>query len=419
MKKYSLVILTVLLHWSSRAQQPLTIGDKMPDWTFKPLVNGTQPLRLSQLKGKAVMICFWSSTCGGSLDMLPKAKELEQQFAGSFKSIFVVDDKDPSKPVALLQKRKTLKDLGITLMQRDTVLLKHFPHSGGPFVALMAPDGHIRAITSGTEVTGQRIAQLLKGEPLNVPLVTPHLRREEFTTLIEGNLLSRAATTYSSVLTGYIEKLGAGLQQRSIGSNRFQLLVANASLFDLYTTAYTSEISRPALSLRKRLVLNVKDKEPFQPHATDFNPADYFTYELVMPVVAGKKMERVLKEQMRQELDRYFNLHSAVERREVPCLLLKPKETTPREKESEERYTQAWNDHYELHKATPYAIANQLNQCWDKEMITCDESDTRVYSINLEKKYGTLEELKTDMNRKGFELVPFEKEFPFLVISDR
>jgi len=58
MKIYPILILLMAIQVSTLAQQPLIVGDPMPDWQFKALVNETTDVHLGKYNSKALLIDF-------------------------------------------------------------------------------------------------------------------------------------------------------------------------------------------------------------------------------------------------------------------------------------------------------------------------------------------------------------------------
>jgi len=66
--------------------KPLKIGDKVPDIEFKLVdskTGGISKGKLSDYKGKLVIIDFWASWCYSCLHKFPKMDELQKKYSNA------------------------------------------------------------------------------------------------------------------------------------------------------------------------------------------------------------------------------------------------------------------------------------------------------------------------------------------------
>lgn len=403
MKKQTVLYL-LLIPFYTLAQTPLTTGDRLPDWNFSPLLNAPSNTRLSYLEGKAVIVCFWSSTCGSSLTLMARAHKWEEQFGQQLKVIFVVDDKDPTAPAKALAARPTLKALKVPLMKRDTALLRLFPHTGGPHIILIGSDRKIKAITTMNQVTEEVVKALVQEKELNLPVRKPTLGREEQTSLVMDGLVESQNLMFNTVITGVNEALPAGLSWSKLDKGRHRLLLSNLTLPQLYLTAYESEISGLPFQKQKQVLFE----------AEQANPAERYCYEHLMPsALRNKSMAR-----LRIDLDQYFNLKSEVEKRQTECWLLEPIAGKARNADTGPSYSQIWPDSIEMKNVTLVAIASALNRTFAGKFFRVEGDSSSRYSVNLKTVYQTEEEVGEDLAKRGFRLVPVRREIDFLVIQD-
>ena len=84
----------MLLPILSGAQSPpikaLTIGDTVPDITITNVYNyPASTIHLSDLKGKLVILDFWSTWCGACIEAFPKMEKLQKEFGDQLQVILV------------------------------------------------------------------------------------------------------------------------------------------------------------------------------------------------------------------------------------------------------------------------------------------------------------------------------------------
>ena len=104
MKYLQLAILFIFLHilFSSKViaqsvepkadtfYQSLKVGDKVPDITFTNLINfHDKTARLSDFKGKLLILDFWNSKCSPCIASWPKLLELQKEYHEEIQIVLV------------------------------------------------------------------------------------------------------------------------------------------------------------------------------------------------------------------------------------------------------------------------------------------------------------------------------------------
>jgi hypothetical protein len=416
--KYILLLLFFPLY--SHAQKPLSIGDKMPDWKFTPFINGKESIQLSSYKGKPLMIAFWISSCGGCLNMLGKTDGLRKKFKDDFSFIFISDDKDPAQPISLMSRRTDLKNLQIPVMKSDSAFFNLFPHNGDPHVILVGKDGFIKAVTGSQYITENVISDLIAGKEIKLPLQKPSLTYEEENSLFGDGFLNDSVLLYNSVLTGYIDNLSAGFKSKVLPGNRLRLSVDNITLPDLYATAYSNRLPLSPGDPLKTLIINAKDKKELDVSIDDpLERKQKYCYELIVPR-GNNKTNAFALDYMKTDLDRYFNITTAIEKRLVTCYGLIPKNASKTSlKDKHDQYIQTWPGNIDLHNQLLSGIIGQIDYLCRDAIFIMDNNAVDRYTLTLKDKYDSLEELKNDLKTAGFELVPVQKELEFLILNEK
>ena len=75
------------------AQAQVKVGDKAPDFAMASINGDT--IRLSQFKGKSVLIDFWASWCGPCMMLAPTVAQIAEEYAGRIKVCKVNVDEEP------------------------------------------------------------------------------------------------------------------------------------------------------------------------------------------------------------------------------------------------------------------------------------------------------------------------------------
>ena len=116
-----------------------------PDFTLKSQKNGN--LKLSELRGKVVLINFWASWCGPCRQEMPVLDELYRHYRSLDFTILGVNVEQNSDDAKSL-----LKDVPVTfpiLFDTENKISKLYDVKGMPSTILVDRDGNIRYVHMG------------------------------------------------------------------------------------------------------------------------------------------------------------------------------------------------------------------------------------------------------------------------------
>jgi len=119
--------------------------DAAPDFTLKSQKNGN--LKLSELRGKVVLINFWASWCGPCRQEMPVLDELYRHYRSLDFTILGVNVEQNSDDAKSL-----LKDVPVTfpiLFDTENKISKLYDVKGMPSTVLVDRDGNIRYVHMG------------------------------------------------------------------------------------------------------------------------------------------------------------------------------------------------------------------------------------------------------------------------------
>ncbi|MGH2566066.1 MAG: TlpA family protein disulfide reductase, partial [Ginsengibacter sp.] len=156
-------ITAILLPLLSRCQQPLTIGDTVPNVPPFAVINYSKPVAsLSSIKGKLVLLDFMNTYCSSCIEALPAFDSLQHRYAGRVQ-VFMVTNERRERAAHFMKTNPVAKTISLPFIVADSVLKKLFPHA---FVSheVWIYDGVVKAITAADYVTDENIRTILSGK---------------------------------------------------------------------------------------------------------------------------------------------------------------------------------------------------------------------------------------------------------------
>jgi len=135
------------------AQAPATIGSTLPDLGPAPSLDGavtwlnSPPLTMAQLKGKVVVVDFWTYSCINCLRSLPYVKAWAQAYADQGLVVIGVHTPEFAFEKVPANVAKAVKDLGVTYpvaVDSNWTIWKAFKNNYWPAHYFIDANGHIR-----------------------------------------------------------------------------------------------------------------------------------------------------------------------------------------------------------------------------------------------------------------------------------
>lgn len=144
------------------------VGDILPNTiAFKNVINyKSNSIRLSDLRGKLVILDFWSTYCTSCIQAFPHLDSLQQKYAGQVQILLVIREAGEyiteNKIKAFIAGFKKDHSLGIPIaITSNDSTRQLFPHTGIPHYVWIDPYGRILAKTMSLFVTENYIETAL------------------------------------------------------------------------------------------------------------------------------------------------------------------------------------------------------------------------------------------------------------------
>ena len=136
------------------------IGKAAPDFELKKL-DGTL-VKLSDLKGRIVVLDFWATWCGPCVASLPKITELGQEYKGAEVDVITVNIEQTSAEVRALLDR--LKISPVVVLDSDGAVARAYQAQAIPQTVIIDRDGNLKqVIVGGGGTTEAKIRDSLDG----------------------------------------------------------------------------------------------------------------------------------------------------------------------------------------------------------------------------------------------------------------
>jgi thiol-disulfide isomerase/thioredoxin len=426
MKRKICLLALLCLFGSAVAQNKnsgLVIGDRVPDVVLTGVINhSSDQIRLSEFKGKLLILDFWATWCSPCITMMPKSDSLQKAFANQIQILPVTyqSEKDVQR---LLGKATKLKNVALPFVVGDTILTKLFPHKELPHYVWIDKSGTVVAITGHQEVnaitikkmlseSGQALAQkkdVMKSYDPNVPLLFQPLG------------IQREQILFQSLLSRYVEGVSSRFDViRDKQGSVTRITMANGWVQFMFALAWSDETRYFS---RNRIVLEVKDPslvisdkqgEAFKAWLRDHA----WSYEVIVPPQLSAKVFEIMRSDMTRLFPQYI---ASVEKRAIPCLVLA--RTSDNDKLKSKQIAFVNNaDAYSLsiNNSGIQLLVSQLNhylQHLNKPVI--DETGYKGnVDINLDARLSSVDDLRKALKAYDLDLIEKKQDIEVLVIRD-
>ncbi|MFT4092053.1 MAG: DUF3738 domain-containing protein [Niabella sp.] len=424
--------IAVYLHLNAQPKEPVNIGDIVPDVPFKNIVNTPADAgSLAALKGKLVILDFWSIWCASCLASMPKMAALQKEFNGKLQVILINPWEDSAVAVRRLAhlSNSTISAAlaGLPVIYGDTSWRVLFPHTSVPHHVWIDTAGKVIAITNGDNATADHVNEVLNGK-LPMLTVKKDLAAEGYDPWQRGLFTAghpALQTMFFSGIQPYNPGFGSGKGAFvDTKTGLYTSVWLNADIMTLYAAAYSYSKEKQV-----RLLIELKDKItvtfPSGKNLTDqWKAANLYSYQISLL----EKDKGLLNEYMQQDLNRFFKQHRGViaqrETRELPALALTVKnKNLLATKGGKSKYQKVGDSTYTFSNTPFNTIANTLQDALEdmnKPVVVIDETGfTGNVDMILYGNLGDAGNVQKQLARYGLELKKTTRKVEVVCIQDK
>lgn len=392
-------------------EQGLAIGQTVPDVSLHTMVNYSAPsAKLSDFKGKLVILDFWATWCGTCLGAMPRLDALQQELGDQLQIILVNTQNTRDTEEKVLEyfdkrKRPDGQRFRLPSALNDSTLLKLFPHQLIPHYVWIGPDGKVKAITSSEQVTAENIRRVLEDSSPRLSLKKD--LNLQYPLFSDPDLPADNLMHYAIFLQGKMDGLPGGIKYRKSGDTVHGIAMMNTSVLSMYKKA--GHTLFPDLK-DKGLVLELSNP--------DDSEAPLYSYDIVVPPHQAGMLYR----HMLDDLNKYSGYHGRIEKRKTDCLLLvrKGRQAGFQSKGGKPANRLYSKESPQLKNMPLSVLVARLNSADALALPVLDATrHTGPVDLEIKAPFNDLSALRKELQRYGLDLVKARRKIERLVVSDK
>jgi thiol-disulfide isomerase/thioredoxin len=423
----TLLLFTALLTAGKlKVQTVLKIGDTVPDIELgKFLEEPEKKMKVSDLKGKLIILDFWNNRCSICLTGMPKIDSLQKKFKDRVQFIAVTYNTE--EEVKAVFKQIKIKKPDVPFIVSDRIFNSLFPHNGDPLHVWINKDGVVSAIAHYYGTNDETVSKFLNGIDPKLPRRWDFGYNVNYLMISEQNSgLLESAANYSVLF----ERPNEYTTDQYIFIHDNSITATHCEVLRFYQIAYNNElygfnVNNIRLQSRNRIIFETSNQHRFFPPKEEDLQSDWirknvFSYEMKLPPAqSAQKFQR-----MREDLDRYFPFKATIEKRNVKCLaLVATKLSTTLKSNGKSPLIEPMTSKSPLiiqNKPVVSLISELLYANTQFPMPIIDGTNIKYnIDLKLKSKLSDLEALNNELASFGLQLIEKEMKIEMLVIRDK
>ncbi len=412
----------------------IQIGQEVPDMTIAGLRNykdkNGEPAttaKLSDFKGKLLILDFWATWCSPCVAMIPKMDSLQKQFGDKiqFLSVTYQAEREVMPFMEKFEKQKG-KHYELPILTGDKALHKLFPHVYLPHYVWIDGDGIVKAITGYEEVKRSHIDEMLHGR-------FTLSRKQDFEIkydgdrpfLIDGNGGNGQNLLYHSLLTAYSEGVPARFSYNEVDENGRKprhITVQNTTIPVLYRFAFGGGKN---FFGDNRLIYEVRDTTKLVNRQQGAELEAWirengYCYELIVPAYMGSKLFLIMQEELARLFPQY---RASVEKRKIKCwTLVRTSGADKIQSKSVERVAELTAVGCNLKNVSIGHLIMKLNEFYMQTFPTPIVDGTEykgAVDLSLSANMGDMAMLNMALQKYDLQFIEKDQQMEMIVIKDR
>jgi thiol-disulfide isomerase/thioredoxin len=418
----SVFVIMYLLSTGQSQEQFPKIGEKCPEFILKNIKyyhGNKDTVSLGELKGRPIILDFFSAGCTVCFKSFPEVNKLAKSFAGKVEYILVGLDGPYIRESYEKYRRQYKLDLPVVF---DSNLCRRFVPSGYPHLMWIDKDGIVRNITSNISLTETNIHKFLNGVKLDEDM-------SYIGQVMNSAKLNNVQEDDSDViLASSIRKWNITMPQRGsldipkIIARRLPVNIVGLPLTWLYKFAYLGAgtwVSTDTTYVGKYFaepVLEVDDSSMF---SYDFSTGRniYCYKQVIQPNI--RTAERI-KKVMQDDLENYFGYEAHVENRKMPYLrlIVTNKHKIRIHKDTDSVFINSAFSGLSANGVSPEMIIDQIRHYLSQSLDIVNETHIKEnIDIKLDAVMTDLSTIREALRENGFDLINGLKLYKVLVIK--
>lgn len=299
----------------------LHIGDTIPNFEFTISGYKTKTAKMSDFRGKPVILDLWGVYCSSCISGMPHMEELQKQFGDSIQIILVT--RNPAEQVAALKKRsEILKTVQLPFIVGDNTPAKYFDYTFVPQHIWVDKNGIIRSIANAEEANVSNIRKFIHQGMTDVRVKKDLLINHEIPLINFWYPYYKMIGVYSYLTPRQTEYTTGASSSRHVQSDEgHRTRISNDAITipNLYVQAYLpfTETRDEQSFTNERVICKMSGARKY--YFSDSSKS-LFTYDLIADsTISPKQVYRYIQAQ----LDLFLIARSHLEKKSIPCLIIR------------------------------------------------------------------------------------------------